>query len=590
MSNSNVSPPAGGAGSNRFLYGYDTRPFDGDLVIASWNVEGLSEIKLWELTSIMGRRHIDILCIQETHIIQSPYYSTDSGYLVILSGSSSGDREYAGVGFIVAPWAKHAVAGFLQFSNRLACMKFRVKGGLIGVISAYAPHSGYAFDIRQCFFEDLASMLEKTSVNKMELIYGDLNSRIHRQQAGEEQCFGEHVFGNPRASLEANSNRELLLEFCSTYGMAVSNTFVERPAEELVTFRSLGTAPMHEVTFSHFAQLDFLLVRQDLMHHVLDVGSFRSESLASQHFLLESRLHSGGIASPLSPKKKRLIIDRTLLKSPKAALSFKDVFEKTISEGIRKEDCSLDQIADKVTSSFNAAASALTKDSTARKSRPWISQETIELIQDRQQARIQGQHAEERELHKRVRTSAKLDRKQWLSDLASSNSWANLRKMRTKKKHPQGRLKDSSGHFVESSERAQTFAEYLQDVQWAVRPAKLTEEHCTHQVLGVDASPISLKELRIAVGALRENKATGPDNHPLEFWKSILDIPGPNLTDGASWLLELCNRSWLGHSVPEAWHLQQVALIYKKGDSSDCGNYRPICLLNAAYKIFAWFC
>ena len=41
--------------------------------------------------------------------------------------------------------------------------------------------------------------------------------------------------------------------------------------------------------------------------------------------------------------------------------------------------------------------------------------------------------------------------------------------------------------------------------------------------------------------------------------------------------------------VPDSWHLQRVALFYKKGDAADCSNYRPICLLNAAYKIFAMF-
>ena len=52
-------------------------------------------------------------------------------------------------------------------------------------------------------------------------------------------------------------------------------------------------------------------------------------------------------------------------------------------------------------------------------------------------------------------------------------------------------------------------------------------------------------------------------------------------------MLALCNKVWLGRSVPEDWHLQHVALIYKKGDPAECGNYRPICLLNAAYKISA---
>jgi len=162
-----------------------------------------------------------------------------------------------------------------------------------------------------------------------------------------------------------------------------------------------------------------------------------------------------------------------------------------------------------------------------------------------------------------------------------------VRKLRKKTSHNQGRLKCSSGHLVASDERAQAFAEYLQNVQWAVRPAALTDEAPLYDELPVHTGAITLKELRLAIKALREKKATGPDGHPLEFWSAVVDSPGPVVEDGAAWLLDLCNKAWLGEQVPLSWHLQNVALIYKKGDPAECGNYRPICLLNAAYKIFA---
>jgi hypothetical protein len=95
-----------------------------------------------------------------------------------------------------------------------------------------------------------------------------------------------------------------------------------------------------------------------------------------------------------------------------------------------------------------------------------------------------------------------------------------------------------------------------------------------------------MNELCDAVKALSSNKAAGPDNQPVEFWKAVLLSDAGGL-EGRQWLLDLCNQTWFQQEVPNAWHLQQVAVIYKKGDPADCGNYRPICLLNAAYKIFA---
>ena len=129
-------------------------PCGDTLVIAWWNVQGLSGIKLWEFFGFVKRRRISILCMQKTHICNTPYY-TEDGFLVILSGSSITPKEFAGVGFVVAPWIKHSVKGFIQLSNRLCGLKLRVPKGEVALISAYAPHSGYPFDVRQSFFEEL---------------------------------------------------------------------------------------------------------------------------------------------------------------------------------------------------------------------------------------------------------------------------------------------------------------------------------------------------------------------------------------------------------------------------------------------------
>ena len=57
----------------------------GKLTIASWNVECLTETKLEELQVHMLRMDIGILCLQETHRHRSDYYTSDYGFLLILS-------------------------------------------------------------------------------------------------------------------------------------------------------------------------------------------------------------------------------------------------------------------------------------------------------------------------------------------------------------------------------------------------------------------------------------------------------------------------------------------------------------------------
>ena len=129
----------------------------------------------------------------------------------------------------------------------------------------------------------------------------------------------------------------------------------------------------------------------------------------------------------------------------------------------------------------------------------------------------------------------------------------------------------------------QTLAKYLEDIQWAVRPVTLVNDHAGQPLLPVELRAITLTELKEAVNAMKANKVPGMDGHPVEFWKAVIK---DTASDGAIWLLFLCNLAWEGSTVPDAWHLQHVAMLYKKGDPADCGNYRPVCLLNAAYKIF----
>ena len=69
-----------------------------------------------------------------------------------------------------------------------------------------------------------------------------------------------------------------------------------------------------------------------------------------------------------------------------------------------------------------------------------------------------------------------------------------------------------------------------------------------------------------------------------EYWKAVLNSGS---SAGAIFLLDFRAPVWNEKQVPQSWHLSRVVLLYKKGDPADCGNYRPVCLLAAAYKIFA---
>ena len=103
------------------------------------------------------------------------------------------------------------------------------------------------------------------------------------------------------------------------------------------------------------------------------------------------------------------------------------------------------------------------------------------------------------------------------------------------------------------------------------------------------------EEISEAISSTPNFKACGPDGIPMEFFKAL--IPGNNDSDessennnnissGFKCLKVLINSIWNG-DFPKSWNNASIISIHKKGDPSDCNNYRGISLINNGLKIIA---
>ena len=261
--------------------------------IATWNVEGLSgpsQIKYVELCMYMRQHGIAVLCLQETHIFGAEKLEYE-GFSIYLSGESFRDgRSFSGVGFIVAPWAIQAVVSFQGINDRLARIRMKVFGGVLNVLSVYIPHDGHDLEYRQHIFDDLSKYTRRDHDHESTVVFGDFNAQLGYVGTDEESIIGQHVFKKTLCQKPGISNRDLLLEHCTTHEVLVKNTFFDYPDELLVSYFNLSAKPMDTISTQAFSQIDHVLCGQNNSDMVVDCWTNRTDTLRSHHFITTAQV------------------------------------------------------------------------------------------------------------------------------------------------------------------------------------------------------------------------------------------------------------------------------------------------------------
>ena len=78
---------------------------------------------------------------------------------------------------------------------------------------------------------------------------------------------------------------------------------------------------------------------------------------------------------------------------------------------------------------------------------------------------------------------------------------------------------------------------------------------------------------------LSRGEKSGPDEIPNELLQNLPD-------DAIHTIHNLFIQMWITGKTPTSWKQSNTILLYKKDDSLDTGNYRPIALSNAIYKLW----
>lgn len=93
-------------------------------------------------------------------------------------------------------------------------------------------------------------------------------------------------------------------------------------------------------------------------------------------------------------------------------------------------------------------------------------------------------------------------------------------------------------------------------------------------------SPVTLHELKDALGSTKTDKGPGIDGLTVEFYKAFLETLGSDL-------LKVFNESLAQGSPPLSCRTAVITLLPKKGDLIEIKIWLPVSLLCTEYKIFS---
>ena len=137
--------------------------------------------------------------------------------------------------------------------------------------------------------------------------------------------------------------------------------------------------------------------------------------------------------------------------------------------------------------------------------------------------------------------------------------------------HDKGRIQERWVRFFRSVLNSKS------DMLDADIPKRLLQ-HPVATALGIEPTE---EEIATAMKAMANAKAVGPDGLPAELLKLGLQQHRTILRE----LHRLTILIWRQGKVPQQWKDAVITVLHKKGDKTECGNYRGISLVPHAGKV-----
>ncbi|KAL5148302.1 Transcriptional adapter ADA2a [Glycine soja] len=385
-----------------------------------------------------------------------------------------------------------------------------------------------------------------------------------------------------------NGEGKSILEFSEALDLSIANTWFKKREEHLITYKSGGTC----------SQIDFFLIRKSDRKYCLNCKVISGESLTTQHRVLVMDVRIRDRAKRRSPMvaprikwwhlkgEKQGIFQQKIWEGwcGQSQGSANDMWNKMSQEIIKVAKETLGESRgfgprgkeswwwnENVQSKVRVKNECFKEWSRCRNSETWdkykiARNETKKTVSEARAQAFDG-------LYKALGTR---DGERSIYRLAKG------RERKTRDLDQVKCVKDEEGkvlvHEKDIKERWKAYFHNLFNDGYGYDSSSLDtrEEDRNYKYY----RRIQKQEVKEVLKRMSNGKAVGPDNIPIEVWKTLGDR-------GLEWLTELFNEIMRSKRMPEEWRRSTLVPIYKnKGDIQNCANYRGIKLMSHTMKLW----
>ena len=406
---------------------------------------------------------------------------------------------------------------------------------------------------------------------------------------------------------DQNDNGSRMVQFCCLQDLLVASTLVNRPAKKKWTFEGNFGASR---TSRKRREYDNFMCSSNLRTRIDDVFNIRNTLHDSDHCLRVARFKL--TANMVSPRKK--IKAKTNALRLKSVAALVDIALHNRFGPLLQDDKDLpdDVKAQDVWTDFKEQTHRTAEEVKHKPvaSKPWISDQTFELVQERARMRQLQSHRGEtslklKEIRKKVKRAARRDKRRFYSQLADQAEKASvlgkqreIYKIISRIKGVRAGAADLTGvdldrwlaHFQTLLGKPGTPppAFIKKKIAWKKAASWLADKSKYATPWAVNTGPPTLKELRAAINSCKNNKGVNRDQLPSELRK--------HSSNATLLLWKLVRRVWVQIKVsdgktmdiPPDWLDATLVCLFKnKGSRQDPSKYRGISLISSVEKLLS---